>query len=281
MRTLLLALLPLLLAAPARALDGVVHVRGDVVTLDGGRGEVHLVPGTAERARLLAQFGALEGLHAVVEGHLRERDLVVSEVVHPKPGELEGLVVERGGALSLVWGERRVPLVGPRAELLRPFVNREVEVRAFVYVRDDRVEVAPVAVRALEGGRVGAPATFTGRLDWKDAPTLTDAAGRVVTLVGFGPREVPRGVGAFEGRDVQVQGTLFGDALVLERFVTPAPAQLTGRVEGGALRAADGRLLTLLGGPRSLRDGQEVTVKGLASGDALLVDDGIAGVLGR
>jgi hypothetical protein len=280
MRTLLLAL-PLLLAGPALALDGVVHVRGEVVTLDSGRGSVRLVPDTAEQRRLIAEFGALEGLQAVVEGRLRESapDFVVREVVQPRAGELEGLVVERGGALSLVWGENRVALVGPRVELLRSLVNREVQLRAFVFLRDGRTEVAPVAVRALEGGRSGVAATVTGRLEWKDAPTVTDASGRTVTLVGFGSRDVPRGVGLFQGREVAVAGTLFGDALVLDRFVSPAPARLTGRVEGEALVAQDGRRLALLSdSSRNLlallakHEGQEVTVKGLASRDAFLVD---------
>lgn len=279
MRSPLLALLPLLVvAAPARAVDGVVRVSGDVVTLETERGAVRLVAGDDERGKLLGQFGALAGLRADVDGRLAKGGLAVTEVHSPRAAELEGLVVERDGALSFVWGEKRCAIVGPRAALLRPLLNREVELRAFVYLRPGEVEVAPVAVRALEGGREGAAATITGRLDWKEVPTLTDAAGRVVTVIGVGRKDVPRGVGAFEGREVVVDGALFGDQLVLGRFVSPSPARLTGRVDGDALVAADGRRLALLADPDmgfsalfAAQDGQEVTVKGLASREAFFV----------
>lgn len=289
MRSLLLALLPLLVAAaPARAVDGVVRVSGDVVTLETERGSVRLVAGDEERGKLLAQFSALAGLRAHVEGRLAKGGLAVTEVHAPRAAELEGLVVERDGALSFVWGEKRCAIVGPRAALLRPFLNREVELRAFVYLRPDQVDVAPVAVRALEGGREGATATVTGRLDWNEVPTLTDAAGRVVTVVGVGRKDVPRGVGAFEGREVVVDGTLFGDQLVLGRFVTPSPARVSGRVDGDTLVTADGRRLHLLADPDmgfsavfAAQKGQEVTVKGLASREAFFVDGVAARPLGE
>jgi len=292
MRPLLLALLPLLLAAPAHALSGRVRVLNHAVTLEREGGSVLLLAQDGDGREVLAQLGRLEGLPVRVDGRQTPAGFVVTELDSPVRHEADVLVVARPGQpdqLQVVLEGLQLAVVGPQAALLRPHVGQEVQLRGWFFVASDGAQLeacAPVAARRAEGARVGRAARVAGALG--AGLTWTVARdGRTVTLVAA-KGVLPRSLAAFAGRDVEVEGTLFAghatraDVLLVERLVSPAPARLTGQVAGRALRV-DGREVELLGDDHvglldllKQLEGKEVTVKGLASSTALHVD-GVAG----
>lgn len=295
MRTLLLALLPLLLAAPARALSGRVELLGQAVALEREDGPVLLRAEDEDGRRALEHLAGLAGLPVRVDGRPTSAGFVVTALESPVQHAGEVLVVARAGQpdqLQVVLEGRPLLVVGPRAGLLRAHVGHEVAVRGWFFLDADGAEVvacAPVGVRRVEGGRAGRAERVVGALGVGDAWTVVTRDGRRVTLVAA-KGVLPRALSAFAGREVELDGTRFvgaaGDVLVVERLVSPAPARLTGRLVGQALRV-EGRELDLLGddhvGLLDLlkgRAGQEVTLKGLASSTALHVDGVAAEVEG-
>ncbi len=286
MRPLLLALLPLLLAAPAHALSGRVGVLGQAVTLERADGPVLLLAEDADGRDLLSQLRRLEGLPVRVDGRQTPAGFVVTELDSPVRHEADVLVVARGEQLQVVMEGLPLAVVGRQAALLRQHVGQEVQLRGWFFVASDGAQLeacAPVTARRAEGARVGRAARVTGTLGGSLTYTIARDDGLTVSLVA--PKGLlPRSLAAFKGREVAVEGTLFAghatraDVLLAEKLVSPGPARLNGRVAGRVLRV-DGRDVELLGDDHvGLLDllkgleGQEVTVKGLASSTAIHVD---------
>jgi hypothetical protein len=154
MRPLLLALLPLLLAAQAHALGGVVRVLGDAVTLERDSGSTLLLAEGDEGRRVLAQLAQFAGQHAFVEGRADGAGFVVTKLVSPFRNEADVLVAARPGRpgelVARMGSSAGMAVVGPQASLLAPFVNREVRLRAWFFLDGYGSQpnaCAPVAVR--------------------------------------------------------------------------------------------------------------------------------------
>jgi hypothetical protein len=243
-----------------------------------------------------------------------------SVLVTARPGHVDQLVVRMGSGAGMA-------VVGPKAALLAPFVNHEVRLRGWFFLDTDGAlpnAVAPVAVRhtpdvgdsawivGLDGAQAqgrnaegepvtlpvadlrvgplrGRPGRVRGTLSARDEWTITDEHGHVF-VVGGGEGVLPQDFDFFDGRGVEVEGTIVeGDdpKILIERVISPVAVQLTGRVVRGYLHAEgheralfsreDYALTQLL----ATAEGKEVTVRGLASPNVLLVQSVAGRVTGK
>ncbi len=292
MRTLLSLLSLLLLAAPAHAgLRGRVRVLGDAVTLEREGGSKLLLAADADGRRALEQLAQFPGQLVVVDGRAEAAGFVVTGIVSPTRHEVDVVVGARPGrpgeVVVRMGTSGGMVVVGPNAGLLTPLVNHEVRLRGWFFLDQDGAlpdTCYPVAVKDTKV--VGRAGRVSGTLRTGDDWTLTDADGHVFTVAG-GEGVLPRDLGSFHGRDgVELEGAIVEEGgrstLLVERVLAPVDVLLTGRVVGGKLRA-EGRERTLFGREDyalaplvATAEGQEVTVRGLATPGLLFVR-GVAG----